>query len=62
MCINYGHQKMFERLRVFLLKCLSLKTKGKIIISLDGSGKVEGIKYGIELTHETELKEGYIPS
>jgi hypothetical protein len=52
---------MLEKLKIFILKCLALKVKGKVIVSMDGSGKVEGIKYGIELTHETELKEEFIP-
>ena len=50
-----------EKLKLYILKCLNAKIKGKIIISLDGSGKQEGIKYGIELMHETELRDEFIP-
>jgi hypothetical protein len=43
------------------LKVLSSKVKGKIIINLDGSGKWENIKYGIELNNELRLNEELIP-
>jgi hypothetical protein len=52
---------MFESLKLFIIKCLSARVKGKIIISLDGSGKSDGVKYGIELTHETKLDADLIP-
>ena len=50
-----------EQLKIYIIRVLTAKVKGKIIISFDGSGKWDGVKYGIELTHETKLDADLIP-
>jgi hypothetical protein len=45
----------------YILKVLNAKAIGSVSIHFDGSGKMENVKYGIELTHETKLDEAIIP-